>query len=290
MFTQQRKKKNSSVIPGSRAIPQSAQIPVLSDENQSLLANFTLVGAALAAGFVLLGVGLILVANRPVPDLVIMGQDTYKVQPLKKTKLSEPDQVVLFLEKRFPALYTWVGLIPDRRDPTGTTFIRDEGKAIETEKGAIKIPSSVYAEQFILAEPIRIPTMQSIAELIEKTGTKIWQTDPNNPSVGTTYRFVFRGRPQFPEEVEPGRWKVTIQGDIIKLSPTVLGAPQRTQLQTIAMEVYVRRAGRNLPIQTAGEAVGPDWQDFVSYGKKDGFEIDALIPYDPKNDPLPKPE
>ena len=285
------KNGNASLLPRKlRQLPPSEAVPVLNDQSQKLLVNLTLSFAALSVGFILCGIGLILNAQRPVPDLVVDRSVAAKVQPLTPAEAPEPEMVVRSIEQKFPLLYTWVGLIPNPKDPTRTTFLKDPGRTVETRSsGSIKIPTSVWNEQYFLAEPIRVQTLQAIADLIAKTGQNIWTVDPNNPALGISYRFIFRGRPRFPEEVEPGRWKVIVQGDIVKQSPTLIGPPKAQKLQAIDFEVYVRRAGRNIPIHI-GEDADTQGTDIVAHGKSTGFEVDAMIPFNPDKEPLPQPQ
>lgn len=283
-------KKADKVLPSTfEKVENSSQIEVMQDRSQAILSNLTLAVSALAFGFMFLGFGFVMNALRPIPNLVIDGDTASRVQPLKKQKASEPAQITHFLENRFPLLYTWVGLIPNSKDLTGTTFIKDPTKTVETPQGAVKIPTSVYNEQFILAEEIRKPTMEAIAELISKTGSQIWQTDPNNPGIGISYRFVFGGRPQFPKEVEPGRWKVVVNGTIVKVQPTLVGPPETKKLQDLNFEVYVRRAGRN-PAIAIGEDLDGEGRDLIAHGKSSGYEIEAMLPFKPTEKTLPRPQ
>jgi hypothetical protein len=242
---------------------------------------------AIGVVLLLLAIGFIGLAFRPVPDLVVDKDNmAHRVRPFENPEKSEPEQVVTFLEKRLPALYTWVGVMPNPNDPTQTTFIKDPGKEIGLGKdeGSGSIPTSVYNEQFILAEGIRLSTLQSIARLIKKTNNIIWQTDPRNPFLGVSYRFVFRGRPSFPKEVSPGRWKVIVNADIVRMAPTLALTQTEEPIQAFNFEVYVRRAGRVptlFPDKFGGE------QDLLAYGKSSGYEIDLMTPFNERSIDLP---
>ncbi|NJM76761.1 MAG: hypothetical protein HC852_14445 [Acaryochloridaceae cyanobacterium RU_4_10] len=212
-------------------------------------------------------------------------------RPLNNNEVSKPEAVRRSIENHLPRLYTWIGVLQDANDPTGTRFVKDEGMSVslydpKTQQTSVvgKVPTTVFDEQFYLAEPIRESTMAAIAQLIEKTKGVIWQTDPNNPALGTSYRFRFRQRPSFPEEVSPGRWKTVVTGDIIKVSPTLGIAPTEKAVQTFSFEIYVVEVSRQ-PV-----LFSDNHKDLVEYGTADGFNIDLFIPYNPSKETVPSPK
>ena len=285
-------RNNGSVLPTSlRELPKSESLPVLNPNVELVLSRLVIAQAGTFVALGLMAIALLGIAFKPVPDLVVAADGTpQKTRPITDADLSEPQQVIRFLENRLPILYTWVGVIPSPEDPTGTTFIKDDGLPVsainpKTNKPEVigKIPTSVFNEQFILAEPIRESTLAGIANLIAKTNGIIWQTSPDNPALGVSYRFVFRARPQFPIEVEPDRWKVVVNADIVRVSPTLGIAPNKEKIQAFNFDVYVRRAGRSPALFL------DDRKDLVAYGKSSGFEIDAMIPFSPHNVVVPRP-
>lgn len=286
-------RKSSSVLPTSlQEFPSSESIPVLNPNVEVVLARLVITQAATVVALVLLVIAFFGVAFKPVPDLVIANDGTpQKTKPITDADLSEPQQVIRFLENRLPILYTWVGVVPNPNDPTGTTFIKDDGLPVSalnptTKKTEVvgRIPTSVFNEQFILSEAIRESTLAGIAALIAKTNGIIWQTTPENPNLGVSYRFVFRARPQFPTEVEPGRWKVVVNADIVRVAPTLGIVPSTEKIQAFNFDIYVRRAGRGPSLFL------DDRKDIVAYGKSSGFEIDAMIPFSPQNIVVPSPK
>jgi hypothetical protein len=280
---------SQSVMPPSlRPVPKADQIDVIPKRTETLLFWMFLMQGGIGVVLFLLSIGFIGLAFKPVPDLVVDKDNiAHRVRPFENAEKAEPEQVVTFLEKRLPALYTWVGVMSNPNDSTGTTFIKDPGKEVELgkEEGSGLIPTSVYNEQFILAESIRNQTLQTIAKLLKKTNGVIWQTDPRNPFLGISYRFVFRGRPSFPKEVSPGRWKVIVNADIVRLSPTLSLTQKEETIQDFNFEVYVRRAGR-VP-NLFPDKIDSEQQDLVAYGKSSGFEIDWMTPFDPRSVDVP---
>ncbi|NJM78192.1 MAG: hypothetical protein HC852_23480 [Acaryochloridaceae cyanobacterium RU_4_10] len=213
-------------------------------------------------------------------------------RPLQQDELSRPEAVRASLENRLPRFYTWVGVLLNKDDPTGTTFVKDEGMGItrydrENKKmvNVGKVPTTVYNEQFYLSEPIRNSTLAAIAQLIDKTNNVIWQTNPNNPSLGISYRFKFRGRPSYPKEVSSGRWKTIVTGDIVKVSPTLGLVPTEKIIQTFSYEVYLVEVSKQPTL-----FVDNDKKDLVAYGCSDGFNIDLMIPYEPNETIVPSPK
>ena len=212
-------------------------------------------------------------------------------RPLSDKEVSKPEAIRRSLENHLPRLYTWVGVLQDPNDPTGTKFVKDEGLSVslfdsktKTTSVVGKIPTTVFDEQFYLTEPNRESTLAAIANLINKTKGVIWQTDPNNPALGTSYRFRFRQRPSFPEEVSPGRWKTIVTGDIIKVSPTLGIAPTEKAVQTFSFEVYMVEVSKQPTLFEDNR------KDLVAYGTADGFNIDLFIPYNPSKETIPSPK
>ena len=212
-------------------------------------------------------------------------------RPLTDKEVSKPEAIRRSLENHLPRLYTWVGVLQDTNDPTGTKFVKDEGLSVSlfdaaTKQSSVvgKIPTTVFDEQFYLTEPIRESTLAGIATLINKTKGVIWQTDPNNPALGTSYRFKFRQRPSFPEEVSPGRWKTIVTGDIVKVSPTLGIAPTEKAVQTFSFEVYM------VEVSQQPALFEDNHKDLVQYGTADGFNIDLFIPYNASKETIPSPQ
>jgi hypothetical protein len=284
MLKPSKKSSASSVLPRKvREISPSETIPTLTPQLEIVLMRLVLATGANFVLLMLMAIALFGVAFKPVPDLVVTGDSTpLKTRPLAPSDVPETERVIRFLETRFPILYTWVGVRPNPDDPTGTTFVKDE----PMQAGSFKIPTAVWNEQFILAEPIRVSTLMAIGKLIDKTNGVIWQTPVANPALGTSYRFIFRGRPNFPVEVEPGRWKVVVNADVVRVSPTVGLEPNKEKIEAFNFEVYVRRAGRSLPMGFDDKKL----KDIVAYGKSSGFEIDAMIPFNPQKVVVPRPQ
>jgi hypothetical protein len=292
----------SSILPKTlqeeSQIPRSSDVPVMSEKMERFLFRLILL---LGGYFVVITLGvfaLLAIAFKPVPDMVIDQKGLgARMRPLDRVEQSEPEMVVKFLEERLPRLYTWTGVIRNDKDPTGLTFIRDPGKEIsivDSESGgqtenrhtaSERIPTTVFNEQFILSESIRVNTLREIAKAIGRTGNVIFQTDPNSPWAGVSYRFVFRGRPQYPVEVSPGRWKVVVNADIVRISPGMSSPQTQSAIKDFNFIIYVRRAGRNPHIlPDLGSA---DGRDLVAYGKSSGFEIDWMTPYSVEEENIP---
>jgi hypothetical protein len=288
-------KRPSSIVPKSlqseRGIATSEQVPVISDNMERLMFRLVLILGGFL-GVLFLGViALLGIAFRPLPDMV--------VDPLERPEVNEAQQVVTFIEDRLPRLYTWAGVIRNPKDPSGLTFISDPGKEInledpdatnnpESAKNNLptgRIPTSVYNEQFILGERIRLSTLREIAKVMERTGKVVFQTDPQNPFQGVSYRFVFRGRPQFPVEESPGRWKIIVNADIVRFSSTMSGTRTPSLVQDFNFIVYVRRSARVPNI--VPDLDSKDGLDLVAYGKENGFEIDWMTPYLPQDETVP---
>lgn len=273
-------------LPGNTYIPDgnvpiSERIPVLSPQLSSYLLRS---GIAIAGLLVLQMIGvlsLLFLATKPSPELVQQDNGVMlRVRPLDYRVDSISDQVTKFLEDRLPRIYTWSGLLVDPDDPTRLTYLRDPGVSVTTKTGdSVLIPTTLYNEQFVFDEPIRESTLKGIAQMIKdgSVDKKIFANDPTHPSLAATYRFIVRGKIQYPQEVSTGRWKVRVAADIVLFSPTeTLGIKQKPIAQFV-QDVYVRKASPIPQLFIHDQKR----QDLVWYGRNNGFVIDAMLPLGP---------
>ena len=300
MFFKQRKKipKNKPVLPDElsavayqineessesdeRDISASKRIPVLAPQLSSYLVRLGIAVAVLLILQILNVLSNLFLATKPAPDLVQQDNGVMaRVRPLDTRTDSVPDQVVSFLEDRLPRVYTWSGLIVNPDDPAGLSYIRDSGVSVNSTKGDdVLIPTPAYNEQFIFDEPIRTPTLRGIAQTIKdgQVDKKIFANDPTQPSIASIYRFILRGKIQYPIEVSTGRWKVRVAADIVLFSSSeTLGVKQK-HIAEFIQDVYVRKASPIPQLFIHDQKR----QDLVWYGRKDGFVIDAMLPVGP---------
>ena len=280
--------KTKQLIPQS-AQPSAAVQAVAGLSTDSILTRIFIGLLLIGSGVTISMFALLSLSFRKTVPLVFDAKGTpHLTRPLNDKEVSKPEAIRRSLENHLPRLYTWLGVLQDTNDPTGTKFVKDEGlpvnlfdPATKTTSVVGKIPTTVFDEQFYLTEPIRESTLAGIAALINKTKGVIWQTDPNNPALGTSYRFRFRQRPSFPQEVSPGRWKTIVTGDIIKVSPTLGIAPTEKAVQTFSYELYL------VEVSQQPELFSDNHKDLVQYGTADGFNIDLFIPYNPSKEVIP---
>jgi hypothetical protein len=286
--------KSKAILPPTpKHLTAVSPTPPVTGIDLDLVLTRILLGLILIGGGVLVSMlALLALTFKNVAPLTIDSKGTpHLSRPLNGNEVSKPEAVRRSIENHLPRLYTWIGVLQDPNDPTGTRFVKDEGLPVsvfdpKTQQTTVvgKVPTTVFDEQFYLTEPIRESTLAAIAELINKTKGTIWQTDPNNPALGTSYRFRFRQRPSFPEEVSPGRWKTIVTGDIIKVSPTLGIAPTEKAVQTFSFEIYVVEVSRQPGL------FHDNHKDLVEYGTADGFNIDLFIPYNPSKETIPSPK
>ena len=304
MFLKQRKKipKNKPVLPEELSddaylhhesdvsvsedadkddVSVSRRIPVLPPQLSSYLVRSGIAIAILLVLQIMNVLSNLFLANKPVPDLVQQDNGVMaRVRPLDHRVDSVPDQVINFLEERLTRSYTWSGLLVNPDDPTGLTYISDPGVSVTTTKGdSVLIPTTLYNEQFIFDEPIRESMIKAIAQMIKDGGVdkKIFANDPAHPSLATIYRFILRGKIQYPQEVSTGRWKVRVAADIVLFSPTeTLGVKQKP-IAEFVQDVYVRQASRIPQLFIHDQKR----QDLVWYGRKDGLVVDSMLPPGP---------
>lgn len=261
--------------------PASERVPVLPPQLSSYLLRF---GLAVAAMLLLQTVGvlaLVFLATKPAPDLVQQDNGVMaRVRPLDSRIDAVPDQVVHFLEDRLPRLYTWSGLLVNPDDPTGLSYLRDPGVTVPDSTGeSVQIPTPLYNEQFIFDEPLRENMLRNLAQMIKDgdVGRRIFANDPSRPALASVYRFILRGKIQYPQEVSRDRWKVRVAADIVLFSPTETLGTRQQPIAEFVQDVYVRKAS---PIPRLF-LHNQQRQDLVWYGRKDGFVIDAMLPVGP---------
>lgn len=262
-------------------ISASKRIPVLAPQLSSYLVRLGIAVAVLLILQTLNALSTFFLATKPAPDLVQQDNGVMaRVRPLDVRTDSVPDQVVSFLEDRLPRVYTWSGLLVNPDDRAGLSYIRDSGVSVITTKGDdVLIPTPLYNEQFIFDEPIREPTLRGIAQTIKEgqVDKKIFANDPAQPAIASIYRFILRGKIQYPTEVSTGRWKVRVAADIVLFSPSeTLGVKQK-HIAEFVQDVYVRKASPIPQLFIHDQKR----QDLVWYGRKDGFVIDAMLPVGP---------
>ena len=304
MFLKQRKKipNNKSVLPDelsavaysvnesdaqrapesdNQDISASKRVPVLAPQLSSYLVRLGIAVAVLLILQTLNALSTFFLATKKAPDLVQQDNGVMaRVRPLDTRTDSVPEQIVSFLESRLPRVYTWSGLIVNPDDPAGLSYIRDSGVSVTATKGDdVLVPTPLYNEQFIFDEPIREPTLKGIAQTIKEgeVDKKIFANDPAQPSIAAIYRFILRGKIQYPVEVSTGRWKVRVAADIVLFSPNETLGVKPKHIAEFVQDIYVRKASPIPQLFIHDQKR----QDLVWYGRKDGFVIDAMLPVGP---------
>ena len=300
MFLKQRKKipKNKPVLPDElsavayqvneessesdeRDVSASKRVPVLAPQLSSYLVRLGIAVAVLLILQTLNALSTFFLATKKAPDLVQQDNGVMaRVRPLDTRTDSVPEQIVSFLESRLPRVYTWSGLIVNPDDPAGLSYIRDSGVSVTATKGDdVLVPTPLYNEQFIFDEPIREPTLKGIAQTIKEgeVDKKIFANDPAHPSIASIYRFILRGKIQYPIEVSTGRWKVRVAADIVLFSSSETLGVKPKHIAEFVQDIYVRKASPIPQLFIHDQKR----QDLVWYGRKDGFVIDAMLPVGP---------
>jgi hypothetical protein len=234
------------------------------------------------------------------PDLVFSEDGAaYKVRRISKNDQDERMRLEVFLAGRMPKLLTFSNLTPDKTDPTGRNFVMDEQRNVELKDGtSISIPYTNWKEQFIFAEGNRLSMLRWVAGLYKEVQADIQNRSGSSPYDSfDTYRFVFKHLDGVPKirvrrEVSPGVWEVIFTGEIIRYSKDLNkqfgnGASKQAiaTFKNLSLIARVSRAPIVPPINP-----GDTDQDLIYYGKKDGYEIDILGPYNPQSEVLPAPQ
>lgn len=237
---------SASALPDDYDAPASKRVPVLPPQLSSYLLRLGVAIAVLVILQIISVLSNLFLATKPAPDLVQQDNGVMaRVRPLDHRIDSVPEQVISFLEDRLPRAYTWSGLLVDPNDPTGLTYVSDPGVSVAATTGdSVLVPTTLYNEQFIFDEPIRESMLKGIAQMIKdgEVDKKIFANDPAHPSLAAIYRFILRGKIQYPQEVSTGRWKVRVAADIVLFSPTeTLGVKQKP-IAEFVQDIYVHKA------------------------------------------------
>ena len=307
MFTLGRKsksRKNDSPLPDELTnvtyspdedyeAPASERVPVLPPQLSSYLLRSSIAIGVMLVLEAIAFAALLFVATKPTPDLVQQDNGVMaRVRPLDKRVDSQTDQVIRFLEDRLPRIYTWTGLLVDASDPSGLKYVRDPGVEVSTTKGQTAlIPTTLYNEQFVFDEPVRVPMMKAIAQIIKdgNVDQELSKNDPEHSAKATLYRFVLRGKIEYPQEVSTGRWRVRVAADIVKFSPTNPLGIKESHIADFLEDIYVREASK-IPKLMIGDELKTNGQtrsdlvsqqDLLWYGRKDGLVIDSMVPVGP---------
>jgi hypothetical protein len=290
---------NSSIFPETMEIPLgsnhrgdllgSDQIPNLPKKVEQHLAKQRQESRISLGISGIVMVALVAIAFKPVPSLEVRPDGTTaKLRPLEAGSDTELKLVQDIVGKRLPVLYTWFGSRPDPEDPSHRTMIENKKMPISwsdngKDQACGEVPATVWEERHILTNEIMMSTLCSIANQIESSNGVIWQN--TNSPLATGYRLMLKnGSPSFPEEIGQGQWKVVLNGVIERWSPSAvnLATLSHTTLQYVDWEVYVRRTSSQHSLIPNERGV-----DELAWGTKDGLEIYAIKPYDPRKEKDP---
>jgi hypothetical protein len=253
---------------------------------------------ALTALSMVNAIGLVGVAFKQTPDLVFSEDgDAYRVYPFGKDENAEIQRIEKYVGETVPTLLTFSNLKPNKKDPTGFTFVPDTFKeVVMADDSRQKLPSSNWNRQYSFSEGSRIPNMRFIADIYKQVEQDIQIRNSGTLlSQATIYRFAFKTLPGYPDvrvrkEVSPGVWEVVFTGEIIKESPELnkilpsdMPRDKKELFRTFSIRTLVSRAPVVPKTLESGEQ-----QDLMYEGKKNGYEMGLLVPYNPQNEALPR--
>jgi hypothetical protein len=277
---------NKAISSEQQAVETGEELPIveklqaqeLNPQLTNILAAHTVWKAVNTLGLLLLAIGFLGIAFKQNPDFVYGDDGTSKrMRPLEFDEQKEADRIKSFLEKRLPALFTFSPMMPDEKDPTGRNFVPDpfEHQIILENNDRQTIPTTVYREQYVFADPQRINIMRTIAKLYKQVENEISsQTPVDSVSKLITYRYRRRSAvPMIPKEISHGRWEVIVHADIIRHTPMLELLPEDKRVfKSFKWRVIVSRADK-VP-RLLNDFNG---QDLVAWGHSDGYQIEYLM-------------
>jgi hypothetical protein len=299
-MSKEKANNNASIFPSSMEVPLgtnyrgellgSDQVPDIPRKVEKHLVQQRLESRITLGVMGFIALAMAAIAFKPVPTLEVRPDGTTaKLRPMEAGSDTELKLVRDIVGKRLPILYTWFGSRPDPEDPSHRSMIENKRMPIAwsvdgKNEDCGEIPATAWEERHILTNEIMMSTLCSIAKQIESSNGVIW-TNTNSP-LATGYRLILKeGSPSFPEELGQGKWKVVLNGVIERWSPSAvnLATLSNTTLQYVDWEVYVRRTSPQHSLIPNERGI-----DELAWGTKDGLEVYAINPYDPRKETDPE--
>jgi hypothetical protein len=193
-----------------RAIPAKSNSKVTKLQVAKGNKNFVALFALISVGFsgltlllqMVLVVNVINIAKKPAPSLVQLSNgDAIKVQAIGSQERSL-EVVQRFTTESLILLMSWTNELPNSN---GENKVVDPGALVKTAAGEKRITTSTFQASFTLSENLRDEMVKLLAEM---TPTEVFLGQ-----VKTTLKFQ---HVTIPTLVEPGKWKVTVIGTLLK--------------------------------------------------------------------------
>lgn len=166
-------------------------------------------------------------ANKPTPSLVQLQTGEAVSVTATDSQAREPELIKRFVADSLILLMSWHNLLPAQRDANGTLLppSLDNGMELNVNGKTLRLTSPAYQASFAFDEAFR----EELVELLA-TGT------PNGVFTGQVQTLLSFQAITEPEQIEPGRWRLSVVGNIIT---SQVGTAQ-TQRQPFNRQIIVR--------------------------------------------------
>ena len=166
-------------------------------------------------------------ASKPAPSLVQLSNGDAIAVAATDSKAREPETIKRFVADSLIVLMSWHNQLPAQRDANGTLLppSPDPGMSLDVRGKTLRVTSPAYQASFAFEETFR-------EELIALLAT----STPPAVFTGQVQQLLSFQAITEPEELEPGRWQLSVVGHLIQ---SKVGTAQ-TQRQPFNRKIIVR--------------------------------------------------
>jgi len=146
-------------------------------------------------------------ASKPAPSLVQLQTGESIAVTATDSKAREPENIKRFVADSLILLMSWHNQLPAQRDANGTLLPpgTDPGMALNVEGKTLRLTSPAYQASFAFDEVFR-------EELVNLLAT----STPHEVFTGQVQTLLSFQAITEPEEIEPGRWQLSVVGNLIR--------------------------------------------------------------------------
>ena len=146
-------------------------------------------------------------ASKPAPSLVQLSNGDAIAVKATHSKAREPATIKHFVADSLILLMSWHNQLPAQRDANGTLLPpgTDPGMALNIEGKTLRLTSPAYQASYAFDEAFREDLVKLLA-----TST------PHGVFTGQVQTLLSFQAITEPEELEPGRWQLTVVGQLIQ--------------------------------------------------------------------------
>lgn len=232
-------------------------------QDAAALTQFLMIGLSGATLFIqlLLFGSFAKLANKPAPSLVQLQTGESIAVTAMGSQAREPENIKRFVADSLILLMSWHNQLPAQRDANGTLLPpgRDPGMELNVNGKTLRLTSPAYQASFAFDEAFR-------EELVGLLATQT----PKGVFTGEVQTLLSFQAITEPEEIEPGRWQLSVVGNVIK---SRVGTAQ-TERQPFNRQIIVRAI--DTPPLPDGGALSSPIALVVHSVRQAGLEIESM--------------